>query len=174
MAFQNTSERYQYIYGSNATRLDETGRDAGKGAKRAGVTSAKKAASRPERTVDAEKEAAILKNRQKLQAFDWKFTVVAAVAVLFCAAASLFYIDGTVRLNELSSQVSELKSEKAELMSKKAALQTEIDKSINLDEIRKFAKDDLHMIYPDPDHTIYYNDSASDYFRQYESVSAGK
>ena len=49
-------------------------------------------------------------------------------------------------------------------------LQTEIDKNINLDEIRTFAEEELHMVYPGPEQVIYYNNSTSDYFRQYESV----
>ena len=77
-------------------------------------------------------------------------------------------------MNHLSAQISSLKTEKAELLSKQIALQTEIDKNINLDEIRTFAEEKLQMTYPVQDRVIYYNDSTSDYFRQYESVDAVK
>ena len=79
-------------------------------------------------------------------------------------------MQGTVRLNNLSAQIADLKSEKENLLSEQNALQTEIDKNINLDEIRTFAEEELHMVYPGADQIIYYNSSTEDYFRQYESV----
>ena len=120
--------------------------------------------------MNPEKEAAIQRNKERLQVFDWKYTVITAVAVIICAAAALVYLGGRVHLNNLSSEISSLKSEKEELLSEQNALQTEIDKNINLDEIRTFAEEELHMVYPGPEQVIYYNSSTSDYFRQYESV----
>lgn len=90
----------------------------------------------------------------------------------FCLAVAVafMYVQGTVRLNNLSAQIADLKSEKENLLSEQNALQTEIDKNINLDEIRTFAEEKLHMVYPGADQIIYYNSSTEDYFRQYESV----
>ena len=120
--------------------------------------------------MNPEKEAAIQRNKERLQVFDWKYTVITAVAVVILAVAGIVYVQGTVHLNNLSSKISSLKSEKEELLSEQNALQTEIDKNINLDEIRTFAEEELHMVYPGPGQVIYYNSSTNDYFRQYESV----
>ena len=119
---------------------------------------------------EAEKEAAIRRNKERLLVFDWKYTLITAVAIIICVAAALMYVQGTVRLNNLSAQIADLKSEKENLLSEQNALQTEIDKNINLDEIRTFAEEELHMAYPGADQIIYYNSSTEDYFRQYESV----
>lgn len=177
MALHSTSERYNYIYGSNVTKLDGEGRygDGTYGAqpKKKKNNRARRAAEtrvQKERPVNPEKEAAIQRNKERLQVFDWKYTVITAVAVIICAAAALVYLGGRVHLNNLSSEISSLKSEKEELLSEQNALQTEIDKNINLDEIRTFAEEELHMVYPGPEQVIYYNSSTSDYFRQYESV----
>lgn len=171
MAFHNTSERYRYIYGNNVTRMDY--REEMAPARRI-IPDQSAVVTHTTKQSNPEKEAMIRKNKEKLLAFDWKFTVVTLLAVLMCALGCLAYVHGTVELNHLSAQVAEMKSEKAELLSKQTALQTEIDKSINMDEIRKYAKEKLHMIYPDAEHILYYHDSTSDYFRQFESINAGK
>ena len=181
MAFHDTTERYRYIYGSNVTRLDGV-EEYGSAAvepkpKREGnvrKSAAEESPLKKNKPADTKKQAAIRRNRERLLEFDWKYTIMTAAAVVICAAAALVYVGGTVRLNHLSAQISSLKTEKAELLSKQIALQTEIDKNINLDEIRTFAEEKLQMTYPVQDRVIYYNDSTSDYFRQYESVDAVK
>lgn len=181
MAFHNTSERYKYIYGSNVTKLDNLEeydsrtweREPGEDKKVRKQTVTKRPVEKTKVT-NPDTEAAIQKNRAKFLEFDWKYTMVTATAILICALSSLAYVGGTVHLHNLSSQVSALKTQKAELESKQAALQAEIDKSINLDEIRTFAEKELDMTYPDTEHMIYYTDGTSDYFRQYESVDVTK
>ena len=181
MAFHNTSERYNYIYGNNVRKPDYE-RDFKSGSsvtreepkKRKHKQLAAGSPAKKTKTVNPETAAAVEKNRAKLLEFDWKYTVVTSAAILICAISAMAYVGGTVHLNSLSTEISSLKTEKTELESKQAALQAEIDKNINLDEIRTFAEEELHMSYPDQEHVIYYMDNKSDYFRQYESVNVSK
>ena len=87
-----------------------------------------------------------------------------------CASAAMFYLHGTVRLSVMEKQISDLKTEKTTLLSKQSALQSEIDKSINLDEIKAYAEKKLHMIVPKDSNILLYKGEDYDYFRQYESV----
>lgn len=181
MAFHNTSDRYKYIYGSNVTKLDHIGEYETEAVERKaeapGRVRKQNVTSRPvtkPKMTNPETAAAIQKNQAKFLEFDWKFTLVTAVAIMICAVSCLAYVGGTVHLNSLASEVSSLKTQKAELESKQAALQAEIDKNINLDEIRTFVEKELKMTYPETDHMIYYTDGTSDYFRQYESVDVSK
>ena len=87
-----------------------------------------------------------------------------------CASAAMFYLHGTVRLSVMEKQISDLKTEKTTLLSKQSALQSEIDKSINLDEIKAYAEKKLHMIVPKDSNILLYQGETYDYFRQYESV----
>ena len=48
----------------------------------------------------------------------------------------------------MEKQIADLKTEKTSLESKQSAIQAEIDKSINLDQIKDYAEKKLHMIYP--------------------------
>lgn len=181
MAFHNTSDRYKYIYGSNVTKLDQReeydtgigGQQSAEPKKNRKQNVTNRPVSKPKMT-NSETTAAIQRNQAKFLEFDWKYTLITVVAIMICAVSCLAYVGGTVQLNNLSAQVSALKTQKAELESKQAALQAEIDKSVNLDEIRTFAEKELHMTYPDTDHMIYYTDGTSDYFRQYESVDVSK
>ncbi|MCD8020712.1 MAG: hypothetical protein LUF92_14395 [Clostridiales bacterium] len=173
MALRSTSDRYKYIYGSNATRLDSdygTGTD---GPQPIRSPAEKKAATVPERQANPQKNTSGRKSAAALTAFDGKYTLIVAIAVFLCVAASLVYVRGTVRLYALSTQDSELKTEKSKLQSRQTALQTEIDKNINLEEIRAFAEEELNMVYPGSDQVIYYESDTSDYFRQYESIDVG-
>ena len=172
MALRNTSERYEYIYGSNVRKLetDTAGKQTAK------AVPAKKNVRRPEqrrtgnKAADSEAAAAIQKNAAKFLAFDWKYTLVALIAVIICSAAAMFYLLANAQLNVMEKQISDLKAEKTSLDSKQSAIQAEIDKSINLDQIKDYAEKKLHMIYPKDSDVLLYQRDSDDYFRQYESV----
>jgi cell division protein FtsL len=172
MALRNTSERYEYIYGSNVRKLKTD--TAGEQTTR--TVPAKKNVRRPEqrrtgnKAADSEAAAAIQKNAAKFLAFDWKYTLVALIAVIICSAAAMFYLHANAQLNVMEKQISDLKTEKTSLESKQSAIQAEIDKSINLDQIKDYAEKKLHMIYPKDSDVLLYQRDSDDYFRQYESV----
>lgn len=173
MEFRNTSERYEYIYGSNVRKLEQNNGDNTKES-----TVRKKNTAKPKRTdavrqsaaASSKAEARIQKNKARFLSFDWKYTLIALIAVIMCASAAMFYLHGTVRLNVMEKQISDLKTEKTTLLSKQSALQSEIDKSINLDEIKAYAEKNLHMIVPKDSKILLYQGESYDYFRQYESV----
>ena len=88
MAFRDTSERYEYIYGSNVKKLDrETAGSTKSGStKRAGNTARKSEyAVERSKTASAYSETAIQKNTARFLAFDWKYTLIAVIAVVLCA-----------------------------------------------------------------------------------------
>ena len=88
MALRNTSERYEYIYGSNVRKLetDTAGKQTAK------AVPAKKNVRRPEqrrtgnKAADSEAAAAIQKNAAKFLAFDWKYTLIAVIAAAIAAS----------------------------------------------------------------------------------------
>ena len=95
MAFRDTSERYEYIYGSNVKKLDrETAGSTKSGStKRAGNTARKSEyAVERSKTASAYSETAIQKNTARFLAFDWKYTLIAVIAVVLCASAAMFYL----------------------------------------------------------------------------------
>lgn len=174
MAFRNTSERYEYIYGSNVRKLDRDIAEQERNhvpVKKKNNSNKRKAEAKNTKVQNPEVEAAIQKNTARFLAFDWKYTLVAVVAVIMCVSGAMFYLHGTVQLNVMEKQISDLKTDKATLLSKQSALQAEIDKSINLDEIKDYAEKQLHMICPTDSNVLHYKGDSEDYFRQYESVN---
>ena len=87
MAFRDTSERYEYIYGSNVKKLDrETAGSTKSGSpKRAGNTARKSEyAVERSKAASVHSETAIQKNTARFLAFDWKYTLIAVIAVVLC------------------------------------------------------------------------------------------
>ena len=82
----------------------------------------------------------------------------------------MFYLHANAQLNVMEKQIADLKTEKTSVESKQSAIQAEIDKSINLDQIKDYAEKKLHMIYPKDSDVLLYQRDSDDYFRQYESV----
>ena len=177
MALHNTTDRYKYIYGSNVRKLEPEEKKLQKDTGAAVYRSTRlQQAAMPDRNrhLSTAEKARLRRNHEKTQTFDGRFMVVAVFALFLIAASAVHYVQGMSRINTLSNQVSVLKTQKSEELSKQAALRTEIEKSVNLDEIRKYAEKELHMVYPDQKQVIYYKDGADDYFRQYESVDVNK
>ena len=84
--------------------------------------------------------------------------------------AFLWYNNGMVKETEIRDNLAKLNHD--ELLA--YAIKAEIDKSINLDEIKEYAEKNLHMIYPEDSNILIYKGESNDYFRQYESVNSGK
>ena len=75
--------------------------------------------------------------------------------------------------NELIQQQNVLNRSRAELtvlMEENYAKKTELENSVNEEEVRKYAEDRLGMIEPGEQDIIYYDGASSDYVRQYEDI----
>ena len=168
MALKSTNDRYKYIYGNTARKTEAKPEDMHSTSPR--KTHPQDPLYRPQKPQAGRKASDRVRLVKPSDAFDWKFLFMSALALFFIAVAALFYVKEASRLSKLSDQIVELKEEKAELQSRQASIQSELDKAINLDEIREYAEDELGMVYPDHEDVIYYYQDSSDYFRQYESV----
>ena len=155
MDFNNTHDRYNYIFGNTARKvqIEES-------------TSPRKAQPQPKPKQKVRQKVLV----HAVDAFDWKYTFVIILALFMIAAGALFYIHEVSRMNQMTEKITELKNEKKKLQSKQVALQSELDKVINLDKVQKYAEENLDMIFPTHDDIIYYYQDSSDYFRLYESV----
>ena len=184
MAIKNTNDRYNYIFGNTARELvefDYTPEQFSAVPVRKRPAPEKKKekkripAGKQKKMIEVRKkrEEAAEKNRDKMKSFDWKYTMVILLSLLFIVAGALIYLHEQNVVEEKTQQVYALKEEKVKLLSRRGALQSEIDKTVNLSEIESFAKNVLKMRYPDRSRTIYYTGETEDYFRQYESVDTG-
>lgn len=162
MALNNTTDRYNYIFGNNAKKADR-------------FATPHQVETSPVKTKIGTAREISKKRTQKAiaktyEAFDWKYTIMIIAALAVLSVSALFYVKEASVMNDLAHQVKVLNSQKAELKSKQVAIRSEIDKTVNLEEIRKYAEKKLNMTYPDHTKVIYYTQDSEDYFRQYESV----
>ena len=173
-AFQSTNERYDYIFGSTARKLEvpyqprreiKEKKKNGAGAKKREVT---------QRTIErramekARREAAeAARHKAWFLEFDWKYTVVVIMAVVICTLSCVFYVSRVAHINRMQQELYDLKAQNMALSGKQTALKAEVDKAVNLEEISKYAIKHLKMKYPDTESIIRYKTNSEDYFRKY-------
>lgn len=161
MSLNSTTDRYNYIYGNTARKIQEVPYEY----EYEGTSPRKR---RPESQPGRRRRhKKIVKTHE---AFDWKFTVMTIMAVVVIFAASLLYVREISRMNHMAQTVKVLRKEKNDLQSRQVSIRSELNSVVNLDSIRDYAEEKLNMVYPEHDHIIYYYQDSSDYFRQYESV----
>ena len=173
-AFHSTNERYDYIFGSTARKLDS---DLNiRREKREPKKTAPKKTKREvtQRTIErramekAQREAAeAARHKAWFLEFDWKYTVVVIMAVLICTLSCVFYVSRVAHVNRMQQELYDLKAQNMALAGKQTALRAEVDKAVNLEEIEKYAIRHLKMKYPDTESIIRYRIGTEDYFRKY-------
>lgn len=168
MSTENRSNRYQKIYGAQMRASQAQYFEYGQTARKIEPVEP----LRRTKTKEQREEERRQKELARGAGFDWKYTAFVTTCALIVTICAFFYVTETVRVNNLSTKVTQLKNEKTILKSKQVALKTEINKKINIDEIRTYAEQELHMTYADSKNTIYYQSGTDDYFLQYDSVEA--
>lgn len=100
-----------------------------------------------------------------------------AVMVLLLTAMSVTLVVYTklhADITDTIEQISSLENQLTDLKSSNDETYNEIVNSIDLDEIRDKAINDLGMQYADPDQVVNYSDSADDYVHQVTGVDDSK
>lgn len=150
-------ERYQYIYGNTARAVEEPVRipDQREPEKKQKVQEpAKKTVVRHHRVVE----------------FNSKFTVNLAIAVAAMVFICVLYLNGQFQLNQQIHNISAKRTELTALINENHAKKSNLEKKVDYEELKEYAKDKLNMIVPGEKNTIYYNGTDSDYVRQYEEI----
>lgn len=151
-------ERYQYIYG-NTVRAEEA---------------VMPEPNQPEEQVrQPEKKKQATGNRKVLD-FNRSFTKSLSIAVAAVVIICISYLHGQHQLNNRIREISAKQTELATLISENHARKSNLDKVVDYDEIREYAKEKLGMVTPGEKNTIYYDGAASDYVRQYEDIPSAQ
>lgn len=176
MAMSNTSDRYEYIFGSTVRNLDSyepveriTEVMNSKARQKTGYDSGKKMPAQI-----SHEELAVKRNQRRFYALDRKFAVLLLLSVILVAISCAVYVNKSSQISSMARQVKQLKTEKANLLNKQAAIKSEIDKALDLEEIRSYAESNLKMVDPTGSKVIYYQNDSDDYFRQYGNVESGE
>ena len=110
------------------------------------------------------------RNRERALQIDFGYVLFLTAA----AIASLFVCVKFLQLQSISTayqkSVTSLESQLSTLKHTNDAQYENIISSMNLEEIKKIAMDDLGMVYAEKGEVITYNSQDSDYVRQYDDV----
>jgi len=95
------------------------------------------------------------------------FLVIAA-AVVFVSMGYFLMLSAEVSDNQ--SAVAEMKSGMIDLKADNDDYERRIERSVDIDEIRRIAIEELGMVYPSSDQVVNYEYEESDFVRQYSDV----
>ncbi len=94
-----------------------------------------------------------------------------ATAMIFAMCA--IYIQLQSELNSKMKQVASLETDLIALRTDNDIMEKRIETSIDLDEIKDRAMNELGMVYPSKDQVIYYQIDQTDYMEQYDDIPDG-
>lgn len=158
-------ERYQIIYGNNVRKLDEqeiVHIPEPKESQTPVVDNKQPKRRRMSRYVK--------RNQEKAMDFNASYTVVLTVALLSVLISCVVYLTGQNKLNTQVNSITSKQTQLATLINENNAKKANLEKSIDLEEIRDFAINSLGLQEPTQDQIIYYDGVSSDYVKQYEQV----
>ena len=116
--------------------------------------------------------AAARKNQERALQMNPGYVLFLAEAMTVMVAVSGLYLKLQSELTTRIKHVASLKSEVLELKGKNDAEQKRIDTSINLDEIRRKATEELGMVYPSKNQIMFFDVDSNDYMNQYQDIPA--
>ena len=98
------------------------------------------------------------------------YVVFLAIAATIVLLLCVNYVRLQSELTKHSKNVTALQEELADLKEENTTKYNAVVDSVNLDEIREKAINQLGMTYATPDQIVEYDNPASDYVKQYENI----
>lgn len=149
----NHRSEQRYMYGNVVTKPeDEPGR--------------RKSPAKPRKRVSRQ----VQKNRRRALRMNATYvvflTVAATVALLLCVN----YVHLQSEMTKRSKRVTALQEQLADLKEENTTKYNAVVDSVNLDEVREKAINQLGMTYATPEQIVEYDDPATDYVKQYENI----
>lgn len=93
-----------------------------------------------------------------------------SVAAITALVVCVNYVELQSRITSRSKNITAMQKELADLREKNTTEYNAVMDSVNLDEIRERAQNDLGMVYASPDQVMEYENPATDYVKQYEEI----
>ena len=149
----NHKPEHTYMYGNVVKKLDRE-------------PERRKSPTEPKRRVSRQ----VQRNRKRAlhmnAAYVLFLTVAATVALLLCVN----YVRLQSEMTKRSKQVTALQEQLAGLKEENTTKYNAVVDSVNLDEVRERAINQLGMTYASPDQIVEYDDPATDYVKQYDNI----
>lgn len=122
----------------------------------------------PERTGKTSRQ--VRKNRRKALHMSPGYVIFLAVAAILALIVCVNYVQIQSRLTSRSKAITAMQEELADMKEENNTKYNAVMDSVNLDEIRDKAQNELGMVYASSDQIVEYDNPASDYVKQYENI----
>ena len=99
--------------------------------------------------------------------------VTMTIATALILGSCALYIQQNSKLSATMKQVATLEAELINITQENDATQKRVETSVNLEDIRKQAMDELGMVYPSENQIVYYHIDNTDYMEQYKDIPTG-
>lgn len=113
---------------------------------------------------------AVQKNRERALQISPGYVLFLATTMAVVVAVIACYLQLQSELNKSVQNVAALEAEVLSLKNSNDAAQKKIDNSVNMDNIRQRAQEELGMVYPQEDQIEYFEVDKDDYMNQYEDI----
>ena len=123
-------------------------------------------ARKPETRTDSH----VYKNRQKALQMNGAYALFLVVAVIFCLVMCVQYLNAEAKISEKTIALNHLNSEIAELTVQNDAIDYDINSFIDIENIRKVAKQKLGMVEATGDQVTVYDKSNGEYMKQMGNI----
>lgn len=121
---------------------------------------------RPKKKVSSQ----VRRNRKLALHMNSAYVIFLAVAAVMALVVCVNYVELQSRITNRSKSVAAMQEELANLREENNAKYNAVMDSVNLDEIRDRAQNQLGMVYASPEQIVEYENPATDYVRQLEEI----
>lgn len=122
----------------------------------------------PSRTKKVSRQ--VKRNRRQALHMNPAYVAFLTLAAVITLAVCVWYLQLRAELTTRSEHITELQQELADTKEENTTRYNSIVDSVNLEEVRDKAVNELGMVYADPDQIITYQNPISDYIKQYQDI----
>ncbi len=112
----------------------------------------------------------VLKNRKQALHMNSAYVIFLTVAAVMAVIVCVNYVKLQSRITDRSKNITAMQKELANLKEENNAKYNAVMDSVNLDEIRDRAQNQLGMVYASPEQIVEYDNPATDYVKQFEEI----
>lgn len=112
----------------------------------------------------------VRKNRRQALHMNSAYVIFLTVAAVMALIVCVNYVQLQSRITSRSKNITAMQEELANLREENTTKYNAVMDSVNLDEIRDKAQNELGMVYASPEQIVEYDNPATDYVKQYEDI----
>lgn len=124
----------------------------------------------PERRQSQSVSRQVKQNRKNALRMNKAYVVFLAVAAVMALAVCVNYVQLRSELTARSKNITVLQEKLASINEENTTKYNVIMDSVNLEEIREKAMDELGMVYATENQVVQYDNPSDDYIKQYEDI----